>query len=694
MKSKHLIASLLTAAIVTCSIPAASVISSAAEPASGDVNGDGTFSVLDVVLMQKWLLSVSNVSLQDPEAGDMNADGTLDVFDLALMKRKLLTSTSAEEPSQAGEASAIAFTRSAVTVLDENGNAVSEHPAITVNGQTVTITQPGEYTVSGNSDNGQLVVDVDSTAYPDGKVTLNINGLTLSNPSVAPIYVANIGDECVISVKKGSVNTISDGTSHTDSYTDGDGQTKEIKAAIFARDDLKIKGKGTLIVNGNTADGISTTDDLKLYNGTITVNAVDDGIRGKDSIRIGDADDTDFADLNITVTSTNGDGIKSTNVSDETKGYITFNGGTVSVDAHSDGVYASRDVTVNGGDISIRTYEGSDFEPSASNPGTDPGSNPGWQFPGWGGDNGGGNPGGGWSFPGWGWDDSGHDLGLDFSAKGIKVGNGDANIGGTININGGKVTVNSTDDGLHCGDTLTVNGGELTVATADDALHSDQYLYIQGGKLLVTDSYEGVEAMQIFVKDGDLTIYAYDDALNSGQKDAAKTVHVGNDNCILQIDGGTIHAYVTNNAEGDTIDSNGKIIINGGFVYAEGSVDGPDSAMDSDGEMIVNGGTLVAIGGLGLGEMPVDSSQQCCLYWGDRSNKYQSGSVIKLLDANGTELLSYTAAQAFKSAIISSADVKKGAHYQLTVDGKTVAEYDVNAALTKQGDEGSFGMGF
>ena len=87
--------------------------------------------------------------------------------------------------------------------------------------------------------------------------------------------------------KSGTENTISDGASHTDTYTDSDGNTNQINSAIFARDDLKIKGTGSLTVNGNTADGIVSKNDLKIYNGNITVNAVDDAVRGKDSVTVG-----------------------------------------------------------------------------------------------------------------------------------------------------------------------------------------------------------------------------------------------------------------------------------------------------------------------------------------------------------------------------------------------------------------------
>ena len=53
----------------------------------GDVNADGTFSVADIVLLQKWLLAVPEAHLADWKAGDVCEDEKLDVFDLAMMKR-------------------------------------------------------------------------------------------------------------------------------------------------------------------------------------------------------------------------------------------------------------------------------------------------------------------------------------------------------------------------------------------------------------------------------------------------------------------------------------------------------------------------------------------------------------------------------------------------------------------------------
>lgn len=195
-----------------------------------------------------------------------------------------------ELPDDDSVVTALVYSGSSVTATNASGGVVSNPSNLTISGANVTITASSEISVSGESTSGQLAVNVDKTAEPEGKVVLNLEGLTLSNSSAAPIYVEAIGDEVQISAKNGTTNTISDGTSHTDTYVDSDGNTNTVNGAIFSRDDLKLKGKGTLIVNGNTEDGIVCKNDLKIWNGNITVNAADDGIRGNDSVRIGDPD--------------------------------------------------------------------------------------------------------------------------------------------------------------------------------------------------------------------------------------------------------------------------------------------------------------------------------------------------------------------------------------------------------------------
>ena len=410
-----------------------------------------------------------------------------------------------ELPDDDSVVTALVYSGSSVTATNASGGVVSNPSNLTISGANVTITASSEISVSGESTSGQLAVNVDKTAEPEGKVVLNLEGLTLSNSSAAPIYVEAIGDEVQISAKNGTTNTISDGTSHTDTYVDSDGNTNTVNGAIFSRDDLKLKGKGTLIVNGNTEDGIVCKNDLKIWNGNITVNAADDGIRGNDSVRIGDPDAADYSSLSVTVNTNNGssggDGIK-TNSDEDGKGYVTINGGTVNIDSYADGIQAEQTFTMNGGELNITTYQGSNFTGSAS------GGNGGW----------GGGMGG----------NDGNSNKTDISAKGIKaVGVYDEagttwQSGGDLIVNGGTITIDSSDDSLHCGGDMQLLGGSMTLATADDGAHSDHALTIgsTGGDydapyVNITKSYEGIEGVDITQNSGTVMVTSSDDGYNA-----------------------------------------------------------------------------------------------------------------------------------------------------------------------------------
>lgn len=61
------------------------------ERVKGDVNADGKFDLADAVLMHRWLLAESDVTLADWEAGDLYQDEKLNAFDLCQMKQQLLS---------------------------------------------------------------------------------------------------------------------------------------------------------------------------------------------------------------------------------------------------------------------------------------------------------------------------------------------------------------------------------------------------------------------------------------------------------------------------------------------------------------------------------------------------------------------------------------------------------------------------
>ncbi|MFQ9093997.1 MAG: carbohydrate-binding domain-containing protein [Ruminococcus sp.] len=574
-----------------------------------------------------------------------------------------------ELPDDDSVVTALVYSGSSVTATNASGGVVSNPSNLTISGANVTITASSEISVSGESTSGQLAVNVDKTAEPEGKVVLNLEGLTLSNSSAAPIYVEAIGDEVQISAKNGTTNTISDGTSHTDTYVDSDGNTNTVNGAIFSRDDLKLKGKGTLIVNGNTEDGIVCKNDLKIWNGNITVNAADDGIRGNESVRIGDPDAADYSSLSVTVNTNNGssggDGIK-TNSDEDGKGYVTINGGTVNIDSYADGIQAEQTFTMNGGELNITTYQGSNFTGSAS------GGNGGW----------GGGMGG----------NDGNSNKTDISAKGIKaVGVYDEagttwQSGGDLIVNGGTITIDSSDDSLHCGGDMQLLGGSMTLATADDGAHSDHALTIgsTGGDydapyVNITKSYEGIEGVDITQNSGTVMVTSSDDGYNAaGGADSSGNNNSGgwgqgswggpgggsssDGSQTMTFNGG--YAYV--NAAGDGLDSNGNIYFNGGYVFVSqtGGGNGPLDCGDSNNSITYSGGTVIAAGSSDMFETPSSYSFLS-------TTSVSAGQTITFTDASGNVLATFTLPNGSAEMVMCSQESSVTCYTGGTLSGTT-----------------------
>jgi hypothetical protein len=540
------------------------------------------------------------------------------------------TVTTEKEPvAVVQDAVSFTFNASGVTAYDADGNEVDSEM---VNGTIVNITVPGEYSFDGECDNGQIYVNVDKTTYADGEVTLNLQGLTLSNSSDSPIYIESIDDVCEISAKKGTVNTISDGTSYTN---DDDGV-----GAIYSKDDLKFKGKGELIVNGNCEDGIVSKNDIRIWNSTITVNAVDDGIRGKDSVRIGDPDtlvanggDGDYSNLSVTVNATNGDGIKSTNYEDEGDGKININGGTITITAYADGIQAEQEVNIKGGTLDITTT--GTVSSSSS-------SNDQW--------------GGGWNNSNWGNNSSG--TSSDVSAKGIKATLDDSStlsITESINITGGTITVNSTDDSIHTNGDVNITGGIFNLTSGDDGIHADNTVTIgtTGGALdelaiYIADCYEGVEGSTINQNAGTVIVNSQDDGYNSaGGTDGSGNNSMGgwsqggwsgsSSSYAMNLNGGFVLVNA-DDGDHDGFDSNGTLTISGGYFISNGN-----DAFDSDGTMSCTGGVWVA-----------DVNSQMSSTYPSSSTVSASGSVsqgdrITIADESGNVIVSFLASKSISN---------------------------------------------
>ena len=84
---KQFLSLVLTAAMLTGSVPLYNV--SAADCASGDVNGDGKLSISDVVMLSRYVGEDASVSLTVPANADINGDGSVDFNDATAMLRTI-----------------------------------------------------------------------------------------------------------------------------------------------------------------------------------------------------------------------------------------------------------------------------------------------------------------------------------------------------------------------------------------------------------------------------------------------------------------------------------------------------------------------------------------------------------------------------------------------------------------------------
>lgn len=299
-----------------------------------------------------------------------------------------------------------------------------------------------------------------------------------------------------------------------------------------------------------------------------------------------------------------------------------------------------------------------------------------------------------------------------------------------VTINDGTYTISSGDDGMHADSALLVNGGTITVTESYEGLEGLN-VTINDGKIDITASDDGINAAggndqsgfggmggdgfkgmapdaqksdsasdstsdstsdntqksddtsDTAQTTGNITVAAQksDDASDTVQDTGNITVAAqksdstsdtaqdtdaaSEDEMWMVINGGYVHVL----AGGDGLDSNGDLTINGGEVYVDGPSDNGNSAIDygEKSSFYINGGTVVAVGSSGMAEdVSSDSKQQVAFVKLD--SQADAGDVI-LKDADGNEIISYTAQKKYDCVIISTADLKAGQTYTLSASG-------------------------
>ncbi len=538
----------------------------------------------------------------------------------------------------------------AVAIQLNGTSATASSDSVQINGSTVIIKEEATYVISGTLD-GMLVVDAPETA----KLQLVLGGVDITSQTSAALYILE-ADKVFVTLADGTTNTLANGGSFT-AIDDNN-----IDAALFSKQDLTLNGTGSLTVTSPAGHGIVGKDDLVITGGTYVVNSASHGLDANDSVRIANAALTIDAGK---------DAIHCENSEDTAKGFIYISSGAMKAEAEGDGIAASSYMQIAGGNIDLLIGGGSEngTKEHSDNFGGFMGGGPGGM--------GGGRPG-----------KSGGNTDSQSTAteeastsmKGLKAAN-------SMLISGGNITINSADDAVHSDVSVTINGGTFDIASGDDAIHAEDTLTVTAGKIDISESYEGLEALHIDVRGGDIQLVASDDGLNAaGGTDQSGTTG-GRDgmfgggpggmgggrpgdggfggmsassNGSIKVSGGALYI----NASGDGMDANGTLEISGGHITVVGPTQGDTATLDYDTSATITGGTFIGTGASGMAQTFSDSKQGVVAV---SVGNQTAGTQIILKDTKGNVLIEHKPELNFAVVILSSPELVKGETYTITV---------------------------
>lgn len=482
---------------------------------------------------------------------------------------------------------------------------------VTYSGSSVTVTSSGRSVQSHIEGADAAIVldgmgDVEVIAsgssedgqlkiYGDSPVKLTLKGLNLTSAKSAAINVQN-KSILYIHLAEGSDNSLCDARKQSDEsyYPEGivSGDEKR-NGAIYCKGSIVLSGKGILKLTGQKKHGISVKSSFTLRPGaTLAVNDVADNCIKAEGINI-------------------------------LGGYIWAK---TSADAGKC-LSSDADVNIKGGMMKLYTSGGSIYE---------------------------------------------EDENDTSSPAGIKA-------DGNMMVSGGEMLCVSTGEGgkgLNIDGDLTIDSGIINIATSGGkyvynaaldldsspkGIKADGKIIINGGRLNIqvkgrSDGSEGLESKsKITVNDGDISVYAYDDAIN-----------VGGDNPEgIEINGGRVLAFAENN---DGIDSNGKLWVNGGLVITSGS-GAPEEGFDCDfsQNFIVKGGILIGTGGAAIAPSSA-STQRSVTYNGVSA---RTGEFFVITGPDGNPILRYKLPRTISrmAVFFSSEDIRSGETYTVWSGG-------------------------
>lgn len=465
---------------------------------------------------------------------------------------------------------------------------------------TYKITNEGVYNLTGSIENGQIYIDT------KGYVKLILDNVNINNNNGPAIMISN-SKTTYIELKGENYLSDSD-TYELDENNEPDG-------CLFSKDNLVIMGSGKLVIDANYLDGIVVKDNLKIIDGIYEINANDDGIRAKDSLII---ENGEF------IINTKGDGIKSTNDNDTNLGYINIYNGTFKINSNKDGIQAETDILIKDGNFDVKTDSETETINYLSNYNEE-------------------------------------SIKAIKAVNNIVIENGNFSIESEddsihsnkyLGIKNGTFTINSSDDGIHADSEIIIDGGIINIKKSYEGIEAES-ITINGGDISVTSTDDGLNAN------------GGNDLSSFNRRGANKFNDSGNSKITIN----NTNMYI--NASGDGIDANGNIYINGGTIIINGPTNSGNSALDYDKEFCITSGLFIASGSSGMAQNASSSSTQNTVMI-NFDNTIEENDIISIKN-NVNEILTYKSSKDFQSVVISSPNLEKNETYEIYINVDTLA---------------------
>lgn len=243
------------------------------------------------------------------------------------------------------------------------------------------------------------------------------------------------------------------------------------------------------------------------------------------------------------------------------------------------------------------------------------------------------------------------------------------------------------NDAINAEQLLNIESGTLNISAADDAVHSDLVLNIgaagtDGPTINISECYEGLEAAELNVLSGNISIMSSDDCLNATNSD------LGSYDFAMNISGGTINAY---SSEGDGFDSNGDLNISGGIIAVWTANRADNQPLDADGMLNISGGTVLAAGGSSGMELNINA-EQAYVTFSASGQLISKGDVASIKSAGGSDLFSAAASCDAAYAFFSSAELESGSSYSLYAGDSSAAASTAQTGTASAGGNMGGGM--